>query len=138
VTVTGKMHCTVTTPESQVFDGDVRSVVVPAFDGEIAFLPGHAPLVGSLGFGELRVTSESESVICFFVDGGFVQVVDDHVIVLAASADSGAGLDRADEEAALTRLQGQRPGIGATFEERDAHQRREAVAKARLRIASRS
>ena len=96
------LDCTVTTPEELVFEGAVESVTVPAADGEMGFLPRHAPLVGSLGFGELRVASGDGSRQVFFVNGGFVQVVDGRVTVLAVEAQAVADLDAESAKADLS------------------------------------
>src|SRR5690606_35462168 len=72
-------------PERTVYEGNADMVVAPAWDGEIGILRGHAPLVILLGDGELRVQTCSD-VQRFHVSGGFMQVADDVVTVLSASA----------------------------------------------------
>jgi len=131
------MDCTITTPEELVFDGAANSVTVPAADGEMGILPRHAPLVGTLGHGEVRVSEESGTKHRFFVDGGFVQVLGDRVTVLAVNATTVDDLDPAVEQQALDALEGSKPPAGASFEEREEHDRRVASAKARVRLASR-
>ena len=42
-------------PEQVLFEGEVDSVVAPAFDGEVGLLTGHAPMLTLLGSGELRL-----------------------------------------------------------------------------------
>ena len=49
--------------------------MVPAVDGELGILPRHAALVAALGFGELRIEEESGKKGRFFLEGGFVQVM---------------------------------------------------------------
>ncbi len=81
----------VISPEQVLFDGDAEMVAGRTLIGEIAFFAGHAPLVGALEPGPLRVlpagggTEES-----FDLTGGFVEVRDGRVTVLAAGAGSGA------------------------------------------------
>src|SRR5680860_695049 len=60
----------VISPESLVFEGEVDSVVAPAWDGELGILSGHAPLLSLLGSGDLRVT-HGGSTEHFHVEGGF-------------------------------------------------------------------
>ena len=79
------VRCVVVTPERTLFDQLVESVVLPLFDGELGILPGRSPLIGRLGFGELR-TKQHGATKRYFVDGGFAQVRDDVVTVLTDRA----------------------------------------------------
>ena len=65
-----------------MFDGEAEGVVAPAFDGEVGILPNHAPFMTLLGEGTLTVR-RAESVSRFSVRGGFLQVVDNRVRVVA-------------------------------------------------------
>jgi F-type H+-transporting ATPase subunit epsilon len=76
------MHVTVVSPEQAVFEGGADAVVAPAFDGQVGILPRHAPFVTLLGDGTLTVRS-GEEARTFHVRGGFLQVVDDTVKVVA-------------------------------------------------------
>ncbi len=79
------MHVRIISPEESVYDGDADTVVAPAFDGQIGILPRHAPLMTLLGEGPLTLkTDEGERV--FDVRGGFLQVVNDTVSVVAEQA----------------------------------------------------
>jgi len=79
------LKVSVISPEKVLFEGSARSVVAPAFDGEMGILPMHAPLMTLLGKGMLRLeTVEGERR--FAVQGGFLQVVDDQVRVVTESA----------------------------------------------------
>ena len=80
-----KLYCSIVTPESSIFDGEADSIVLPAWDGEVGVLPGHARFLAKLGVGELRVTS-GKTTDTKFVDGGFVQVAGDRVTVLTDQA----------------------------------------------------
>lgn len=131
------LECTLTTPEELVFEGAVDSVIVPAADGEMGFLPRHAPIVGSLGFGELRVSSQDGGKQAFFVNGGFVQVVDDRVTVLAVEAQAVGDLDAESVRADLSRLESSPPESGASVEELQEYSRSLSVARARLKISER-
>jgi F-type H+-transporting ATPase subunit epsilon len=62
------------TPETTLVDEPVSALRFPLFDGQIGILPGRAPLIGRLGYGELNVTHLDGSHASYFVDGGFVQV----------------------------------------------------------------
>ena len=65
---------------------------LPLFDGELGVLPGRSPLIGRLGFGELRTKSQG-STKRYFVDGGFAQVRDNVVTVLTNRAIPASQLD---------------------------------------------
>jgi F-type H+-transporting ATPase subunit epsilon len=75
----------VISPERVLFEGEAESVVVPAYDGELGILTGHAPLMTLLGRGVLRL-SGGGSTRRFAVEGGFLQVVDDRVRVVTERA----------------------------------------------------
>lgn len=90
------LHVRVVTPERPVHEGEASMVIVPAHDGEVGILPGHARFLSSLGFGTLRVHAEGK-VHAWFLESGFVQVGDDKVTVLCDQATS---LHELDAEAA--------------------------------------
>jgi F-type H+-transporting ATPase subunit epsilon len=76
------MRVTVISPEAAMFDGEADAVVAPAFDGEVGILPNHAPFMTLLGEGMLTVRSAG-GMRRFAVRGGFLQVVDNRVRVVA-------------------------------------------------------
>jgi len=84
-TVDKAVQCVVVTPERAVLDERVEFVALPMYDGELGVLPGRAPLIGRLGYGELR-TRRGQVVQRFFVDGGFAQVRSNIVTVLTPRA----------------------------------------------------
>jgi F-type H+-transporting ATPase subunit epsilon len=74
---------TVISPEAVLFEGETDSVVVPAFDGEVGILTGHAPMMTLLGKGTLRIGGGE---LRFAIEGGFLQVVDNQVRVVTERA----------------------------------------------------
>jgi len=74
---------TVISPEAVLFEGETDSVVVPAFDGEVGILTGHAPMMMLLGKGTLRIGGGERR---FAIEGGFLQVVDNQVRVVTERA----------------------------------------------------
>lgn len=80
-----RLRCQVVTPEKTLFDKTVDFVALPLLDGELGVLPGRTPLVGRLGYGELR-TKTNESVDRYFLDGGFAQIRDNLVTILTSRA----------------------------------------------------
>src|SRR5438552_8500325 len=86
------LQCVVVTPERAVLDEPVDFVALPLYDGELGVLPGRAPLIGRLGYGELRIR-RGDSTRRFFVDGGFAQVRSNIVTVLTRRAIRGADIN---------------------------------------------
>jgi F-type H+-transporting ATPase subunit epsilon len=82
----GHLRLVVITPETTLLDEQVAALRFPLFDGQIGILPGRAPLVGRLGYGELKITRPDDSEASYFVDGGFVQVKGDDVSILTNRA----------------------------------------------------
>jgi F-type H+-transporting ATPase subunit epsilon len=74
---------TVISPEAVLFEGETDSVVVPAFDGEVGILTGHAPMMTLLGKGTLRIGGGERR---FAIEDGFLQVVDNQVRVVTERA----------------------------------------------------
>jgi len=87
------LRCLVVTPEATVIDSEAEFVALPLYDGEAGVAPGRAPLIGRLGYGELRVRRKGAAEIHMYVDGGFVQVVDNVVSVLTNRAISANSID---------------------------------------------
>ncbi len=104
-----RIQCVVVTPERTLFDELVESVVLPLLDGELGVLPGRSPLLGRLGFGELRTRSSGTSRR-YFVDGGFAQVRDNVVTVLTNRAIPTDQLDLASANTELEKAKNQRSG----------------------------
>lgn len=76
----------VISPERILFEGAAKSIVAPAFDGEVGIMPMHAPMMTLLGKGTLRVESTEGGTQRFAVDGGFLQVAEDQVRVVTEKA----------------------------------------------------
>jgi F-type H+-transporting ATPase subunit epsilon len=83
------MHVFVVTPERSLYEGEAVSVVAPAYDGLVGVLPRHAPFLSLLGTGDL-VLRTPEGELRFHVSGGFVQVVENVVRVVAEKAEPAA------------------------------------------------
>ncbi len=86
------IHLEIVTPEKLAYEGDVDSVQVPGSEGELGVLPHHAPLISTLGAGELRLRTGSQEE-SFAIVGGFLQVLPDKVVVMAETADMASEID---------------------------------------------
>jgi|SRR6516162_1831420 F-type H+-transporting ATPase subunit epsilon len=130
-TIHRTLRCVVVTPERAVLDEAADFVAVPLYDGEAGMLPGRLPLIGRLGYGELRYR-RGKAEHRYYVDGGFVQVRGDVVTVLTARAIPAAAIKpEAVQEALAAALQ---PAL--TAEQQEAHQKDQERARAQLRIAA--
>ncbi len=120
----------IVTPERQVFSETVDAVVLPGSQGELGVLPHHAPLVSTLGVGELRirVAGREES---FAIVGGFLQVLPDKVVVMAETADMASEIDL--EKAQEARREAERALEAGHVEAADLAQARVALQTAMLR-----
>lgn len=101
----GALQCVVVTPENTLLDETVDFVALPLYDGELGVLPGRSPLIGRLGYGELR-TRRQDVTHRYFVDGGFAQVRDNVVTVLTHRALAAAAIDPAAAARDLEKAQG--------------------------------
>ena len=87
-----ELHCTVVTPEETTVDKTASFVVLPLFDGEIGIAPGHTPMIGRLGSGEMRIR-QADKMERYYVEGGFVEVLNNVVSVLTGRAIAAEQLD---------------------------------------------
>jgi F-type H+-transporting ATPase subunit epsilon len=127
-----EMKLMVVTPEQTLLDCQPESVVVPLMDGLKGFLPGHAPMIGRLGPGVMKV-QQGSSTKRYFLEGGFVQMDNNVLSVLTSVAIPVEQLKVADLKARLGKLERE---PAATPAEKLAHSRQVAQAKAMLRAAS--
>jgi F-type H+-transporting ATPase subunit epsilon len=125
-----ELHCVVVTPERAVLDEPADFVALPLYDGELGVLPGRAPLIGRLGYGELRLR-RGNTTRRFFIDGGFAQVRANVVTVLTGRAMRAEDIDPAAVQRSLD--EARQPA--ATPEEREARQKTEERARSQLRVA---
>ena len=82
----GTLQLEIATPERLALSQQADSVQIPGKDGYMGILPGHAALLSELGQGTLSFT-QSGKTGSFTVSGGYVEVRDDHVRVLADKAE---------------------------------------------------
>ena len=76
------MYLEIVTPDEKIFEGEVVSATFPGADGSFQVLNNHAPLVSSLGKGQL-VYKNTKDEFDIKIDGGVVEVLNNRVIVLA-------------------------------------------------------
>ncbi len=69
-----------------------ESIIVPAVDGEMGIMANHTPIVAQLQPGEIRLRT-GQDVQNFVVSGGFVEVRNNHVVILAETAEMAHEID---------------------------------------------
>ena len=129
-----RLQCEIVTAERRVYAGEVQEVIAPTTSGQVAILPLHAPLLSELDAGEVRLVLPDDGDLLLAVGGGFMEVRDDRVIILADSAERADEIDaerarraREQAEALLTQKV-----TDVDFARAEAAMRR---AMARLRVA---
>ncbi len=132
------VRCIIVTPESTSLDTRARSVTLPLFDGQRGVARGHAPFIGRLGAGEVRISGEqvgsADGVRRVFVEGGFVEVGHDAVTVITQQAVPSEKIDLGDARAALERI---RTTKATGADALEAKLGAEATARERVRSAQR-
>jgi F-type H+-transporting ATPase subunit epsilon len=78
------MIVSVVSPEQVLFEGEATQVITRTTEGDVAFLAGHAPFLGTLVEGQTRVYLTDGTVREFEIGGGFVEVSNNTVSILAA------------------------------------------------------
>ncbi len=84
-------RCKLVTPAASLVNDEVTYASIPAWDGLMGVLPGRAPILARLGMGELKLafpTTEKGAggERSYFVDGGFIRMAADELMVLAENA----------------------------------------------------
>ncbi len=82
----------IVTQERMLYEGEADMVIVPGSEGEMGILPHHAPLLSTLGYGELRLKSAKDEE-SFTIFGGVVEVQPDRVTILADTAERSEEID---------------------------------------------
>jgi len=123
-------------PRGLVFEGQATSVSAPGTLGSFQVLYNHAPLLSSLEVGPLKVKDSAGVDTLYATGGGFLEVKDNHVVVLVESAERPEDIDVARARAAQERAEERLKSHDPLFDIRRAEL---ALARAmnRLRLASR-
>ena len=94
----------IVTIERRVFQGEVDMVIAPGIKDKLGILPSHAPLISLLNEGELRV-KQGEKEHSFAIGGGYLEVLNDEVTVLADTAERADEIDISRAAAARERAE---------------------------------
>lgn len=124
------LELAVVTAEGESFSGEVDAVVAPGELGEFTVLPSHAKLISSLNSGILRFDQGGDSV-SIALTGGFLEVANNKVTVLADAAERDEDIDLERAEAALERAQERIASVPADL---DLERALASMRRARVRI----
>jgi len=124
------LELVVVTAEGESFSGEVEAVVAPGELGEFTVLPSHAKLISSLNSGILRFDQGGDSV-SLALTGGFLEVANNKVTVLADAAERDEDIDLERAEAALERAQER---IASAPADLDLERALASMRRARVRI----
>ncbi len=96
------LHVEVVTAERQIYSGEATMVIAMGTEGQLGILPRHAPLLTTLAVGEMLIRlGDAEEPL--FVAGGFLEVRENFVTVLADTAEHAEEIDQARAEEARRR-----------------------------------
>ncbi len=82
----GTFECSLVTPDEKVLDEPVAYASFPAHDGQVGIAPSRAPLLAELGDGSLRLDFPDGGKRWFFIGGGFAQMKDNKLSIVADEA----------------------------------------------------
>ena len=129
----GNLYVDIVSPDGSVFRGEAQGVKAPGVQGSFEVLFNHAPMIAAFDIGPLVIVEPSGQEILFATSGGFLEVLNNTVTVLAETAEPASAIDveraKAAEERALERLR-KLEGV-----ERERAQRALERARNRLRVA---
>ena len=89
------MQLNIVSAESEIFSGDVKNLAASAEMGEVGIYPQHTPMISPLKPGEVKVLSENDEELNFYISGGMLEVQPHIVTILADTAMRGQDLDEA-------------------------------------------
>ena len=129
------MQLEVVTPEGQKISVQAKDVTCPGVMGELDILPGHVPVLTVLDIGELKFVETDGTMHRVAINGGFLEVEQDRLLVITETAEIDSDIDveraRAAWEKAAARMATQEEGSTAFAQARRAQKR----AQTRLRVA---
>ncbi len=121
----------IVSPSGRVFRGEANGVKAPGVKGSFEVLRNHAPMISAFEVGLIRVTVSTGEHITFATSGGFMEVVNNSVSILAETAEIGSEIDieraKVAEERAVKHL-------AELTDEEDRKRHEAALIRARNRV----
>lgn len=129
----GTLYVEIVSPDGSVFRGEATSLAAPGTQGSFQVLHNHAPMIAAIEIGLISLTLPDGKDLVFATSGGFVEVVDNHITVLAETAEPGSAIDV--ERAKESEARAAEALKNASSEEREAAALKLQRARNRLRIS---
>jgi F-type H+-transporting ATPase subunit epsilon len=98
-------HLDIVSAEEEIFSGNVKNIIAAAMMGEVGIYPKHTPMITPLKPGEVKIITEQDEEMLFFISGGVIEVQPEIVTVLADTAIRGEDLDEAKAEESKKRAE---------------------------------
>jgi F-type H+-transporting ATPase subunit epsilon len=125
--------CKLITPEARILDAEVTYASVPMHDGQRGVMHLTGAIVGKLGPGRLRLDFPGSGSKSWFIEGGFMQNVNDELTILAQGAVAVTELDAQEAKAQLAEAEARK---SADFEEMEKITAERDKARAKVAAAS--
>ena len=77
------MFLEIITPETKIYEGEVKSVLLPGTNGKFEILNNHAPIISTLTSGQIRIINKNDQREFFDINGGVIEMQNNKIIVLA-------------------------------------------------------
>src|SRR5690606_41367134 len=123
----GNLHVEIVSPDRNVFRGEAKGVRAPGVEGSFEVLYNHAPMIAAFGVGPLYVTLPNGQKVTFATSGGFLEVLNNTVTVLAEAIEPASEIDveraRIAEQRALERIKAERKSVVKGRSAQDRRQR---------------
>ncbi|MFO8030226.1 MAG: ATP synthase F1 subunit epsilon [Cyclonatronaceae bacterium] len=129
------MKAHILTPQGAIFEGEVDAIRLPGIEGGFEVLKDHSPLVSILDIGKLIVKASDESEKVFAISGGFTEIKDNNIIVLAEQAITSDKIDRDKEREKKKELEKELSQHKIFTDEHKRLQRELRIVKNRLKVA---
>jgi len=81
--------------EAEIYSGTAKMLFAPAIMGDVGVMPQHTPLLTKIKPGEIKVITEDDEELLFFVSGGMLEILPQGVTILADTAQRADHLDEA-------------------------------------------
>ncbi|MAU39049.1 MAG: ATP synthase F1 subunit epsilon [Alphaproteobacteria bacterium] len=81
-----KINFDFVSPEASIVSSEVEMVLIPGIDGDAGILPNHSPFMTTLRQGIVEVTFEEGNVKKYLVEGGFADITQDKMTILAENS----------------------------------------------------
>ncbi len=129
------MKAHILTPRGPIFEGDVEGIRMPGVKGGFEVLKDHSPLVSILDIGNLIVRVPDKSEQSYAISGGFTEIKDNNVIVMAEEAIPSDQIDTEAERARKSELETEIKKYKIFTDEHKRTHRELRIVKNRLKIA---